>query len=81
MWRRLEDEVVPAILRIETLDPGAVIEIEGTWGRRANNGTPVSDGKDGIGGEMLTEQESLVTSRQRPFASVPCETTLGEVRA
>ena len=62
LWRRLEDEAVPAILRIETLEPGAVIELEDTWDHRANDGAPVSSGEYGIRGEILTELEPLVTA-------------------
>ncbi len=62
LWRRMEDEAVPAILRIETLEPGAVIELEDTWDQRANGGAPVSAGEYGIRGEILTEVEPLVTA-------------------
>ena len=62
LWRRLEDEAVPAILRIETLKPGAVIELEDTWEQRANGGAPVSAGEYWIRGEILTELEPLVTA-------------------
>ncbi len=62
LWRRMEDEAIPAILRIETLKPGAVIELEDTWDQRANDGAPVSAGEYGIRGEILTELEPLVTA-------------------
>ena len=62
LWLRLEDEAVPAILRIEALEPGAVIELEDTWDQRTKGGAPVSAGEYGIRGEVLTELEPLVTA-------------------
>ena len=64
LWSRLEDEAIPAILRIETLEPGAVIELEDTWDQRSKGGAPVSAGEYGIRGEILTELEPLVTASE-----------------
>ena len=64
LWRRLNDEVIPAILRIETLQPGAAIELEHTWDQRASGGTPVSAGEYMIRGEILTEAAPLVTASE-----------------
>lgn len=61
VWRRLEDQVIPAILRIETLAPGERLELDDTWDQRSNAGEPVAPGAYTVRGELLTEQEPLVT--------------------
>lgn len=61
VWRRLEDEVIPAILRLETLEPGETLELEDTWEQRSNDGEPVAPGAYTVRGEILTEEEPLVT--------------------
>ena len=64
MWRRLQDEAIPAILRIEVLKPGAVLELEDTWDQRGNGGAPVPADEYRIRGEILTEFEPLVTASE-----------------
>lgn len=61
VWRRLEGEIVPAILRIETLEPGAVLELEARWDQRSNAGEPVAPGRYTVRGEVLAEGDPLVT--------------------
>ena len=31
LWRRLEHEIIPGILRLETLGPGQVLELRAEW--------------------------------------------------
>ncbi len=64
VWRRLQDEAIPAILRIEVLKPGAVLELEDTWDQRGNGGAPVPADEYRIRGEILTEFEPLVTASE-----------------
>jgi hypothetical protein len=45
MWRRLEDAVIPAILQVRSLAPGAVLEFVDTWGQQTNLGQPVGPGE------------------------------------
>lgn len=61
VWRRLEDAVIPAILRLKTLDVGESLELEDTWDQRLNTGEPVAPGAYAVHGELLTEDEPLVT--------------------
>lgn len=61
IWRRLEDEVIPAILRLETLEPGETLSLDDTWEQRSNDGEPVAPGTYTVRGEILTEEEPLVT--------------------
>lgn len=65
VWRRLEDEVVPAILRIETLEPGAALELEAGWDQRSSTGESVAPGGYTLHGELLTEGDPLITPTAR----------------
>jgi hypothetical protein len=65
VWRRLEGEIVPAILRIETLEPGAALELEARWDQRSNAGEPVDPGRYTVHGELLTESDPVVTPTVR----------------
>lgn len=59
IWRRLEGETIPMVLRIETLAPGAFLELTDTWDQRTNEGEAVPPGTYTVRGEILTEGEGL----------------------
>lgn len=65
VWRRLEGEIVPAILRMETLEPGAALELDARWDQRSDAGEPVAPGRYTVHGELLTEGDPLVTPAAR----------------
>jgi hypothetical protein len=65
VWRRLEDAVIPAILRIETMEAGGVLELMHVWDQRSNDGDPVPPGEYSVWGELLTETEPLSTAIER----------------
>jgi hypothetical protein len=66
VWRRLEGEVVAAVLRIEILEPGAELSFEDVWDQRSNAGEPVRAGEYFVHGELLTEDGPLA-SAPRPL--------------
>jgi hypothetical protein len=59
VWRRLAGEVIPAILRIETLGPGGVLTLEHLWDQRTGPGRTVPPGDYTVRAELLTENEPL----------------------
>jgi hypothetical protein len=61
VWRRLRDEVIQAILRVETLPPGDTLELIATWDQRSNDGESLGPGTYMARGEILTEGDALVT--------------------
>jgi hypothetical protein len=65
VWRRLEGEVIPAILRIEPLPAGESLTLEATWDQRTNAGDPVDPGMYTVRGELLTESDPLATPTER----------------
>jgi hypothetical protein len=62
VWRRLEGEVVAAVLRIEILEPGAGLVFEDVWDQRSNAGEPVRAGEYFVHGELLTEDGPLASA-------------------
>lgn len=61
VWRRLEGEIIPAIVHLRTLAPGERLEVETTWDQRANDGKAVGPGEYVVGGFLLAEGEPLRT--------------------
>jgi len=67
IWRRLENEVVLAILRIEVLLPGQMIEVGDTWDQRDNSGRQVAPGEYSVRGEVLTDGSLTLESASVAF--------------
>jgi hypothetical protein len=61
VWSRLHDEIIPAILRLETLPAGDSIVLSHRWDQRTNAGTPAATGTYRLRGTLLTEGEPLHT--------------------
>jgi len=59
VWRKLEGEVIPAIVRLEELAPGAVLTVRDSWHQRDQAGRPVPPGEYQVGVEVLTEGQPL----------------------
>jgi hypothetical protein len=67
-WRRLEGEIIPAILQLRTLAPHEVLELRAQWDQRTNRGRPVDAGLYSVRGVLLTEEQ------------VPLETPIAQLR-
>ena len=61
VWRRLEDQRIAMVLRLESLAPGDSLEFQDTWDQRTSAGDNVPPGSYAVRGEVLTEGEPLVT--------------------
>lgn len=59
VWRRLEGEVIPAILGIRTLSPGGQLEVEARWDQRTQAGTAAAPGDYLAQGFLLTDGAPL----------------------
>jgi hypothetical protein len=64
VWRRLEGEIIPAILRIEQLPAGEFLNLEAVWDQRTNAGDPADPGMYAVRGELLTESDLLATPKE-----------------
>jgi hypothetical protein len=63
VWRRLEGEVVSAILAVRQVEPGASLEFEAVWPQLSNTGEAVPPGKYHVTGALPTDApEPLQTS-------------------
>lgn len=61
IWRRLEGEVIPAIVHLRTLAAGERLELEAVWDQRTNRGSPLEPGEYAARGLLLVEGEPLAT--------------------
>jgi hypothetical protein len=59
LWNLLGGTAVPAILRIEILQPASMLRSSGTWDQRTNQGDRVPPGRYRLVAELLTESGPL----------------------
>jgi len=55
VWRRLEGEIIPAIVRIEVLGPGQRLEAHAQWDQRTSTGELAGPGAYTLTGQLLTD--------------------------
>jgi len=55
VWRRLQGEIIPAVVRVELLGPGEALELRGEWDQRTSGGEPVAPGAYVAHGVVLTD--------------------------
>jgi hypothetical protein len=70
VWRRLEAEIIPAIVHLRTLAPAEQLLLETRWDQRANDGKQVAAGEYTARGLLLVEGDPLET-RPVPFRIDP----------
>ena len=61
VWRRLEGEIIPAILQVRAFAPGELVEVQTVWDQRTNPGEAVGPGEYVLHGLLLVESEPLRT--------------------
>jgi hypothetical protein len=61
VWRRLEGEIIPAIVHLRPLAPGERLEVETVWDQRTKDGRAVEAGEYVVHGLLLVEGEPLRT--------------------
>jgi hypothetical protein len=62
VWRRLEGEIIPAIVQVKSLAPRETLELRAEWNQRTNRGQAVGPGLYAVRGALLTESGSLETA-------------------
>jgi hypothetical protein len=65
VWQRLHDQTIPAILRLEQMQPDTALEMNEQWDQRTNNGEAVPAGEYTIEGSLPTDGEPIVTPTVR----------------
>ena len=58
-WRRLQGEIIPAIVQVRSLAPRETLELHAQWDQRSNDGTRVPPGRYTARGSLLTEGEPI----------------------
>jgi len=61
VWRRLEGEIIPAIVHLRTLAPGERLEVAAVWDQRTNLGIPAGPGEYAARGFLLVEGDPVPT--------------------
>jgi len=67
IWRRLEGQVVSAILALRTLEPAESVVLETIWDGRDRRGAPAPPGLYEVTGTLLTDQPEGLTTRPTPL--------------
>jgi hypothetical protein len=67
IWRRLEGQIVQAILRLEVLAPGQVLEFRDSWDQRDNAGNLVAPGLYTVRGTVLSDGSLTLESSAVPL--------------
>ena len=71
VWRRLEGAVVPAVLQVRSLAPGAVLEFHDTWAQRTNLGSAVEPGDYLVTGVLPTDPPAELRTHAAPLRILP----------
>ena len=71
VWRRLEGEVVSAILAVRTLEPAESLDFEATWNGRDRAGAAVPPGRYLVTGSLPTDQPAGLRTRPTPLILRP----------
>lgn len=61
VWRRLEDEIIPAIVHLRPLAPGEWLEAKAGWDQRTKQGRRLESGEYVARGFLLVEGNPLET--------------------
>ena len=61
VWRRLEGEIIPAIVQVRPLAPRERLVLRTQWDQRSNTGAPVASGDYVLRGFLLMETTNMET--------------------
>ena len=59
IWRRLEGEIIPAIVHLRVLKPREVLELAAVWDQRTRDGHLIAPGRYSARALLLVEGEPL----------------------
>lgn len=62
VWRRLEGQIIPAIVHVRPLEPATKLHFSTVWDQQARDGKPVAAGNYVARGFLLVEGEPLETA-------------------
>jgi hypothetical protein len=63
VWRRLEGEIIPAIIQQVPLGAGEVVALQTEWDQRTSAGTPTRPGRYDVQAILPTDERDPLTSQ------------------
>jgi len=73
VWRRLDGEIVEAVLQLRTLAPGGSLTLRAQWNQRMANETPAPPGDYRLRGVLLTDDPAGLTTALVPMRVISAE--------
>ena len=70
VWRRLEDEVIPAVVQVRALAPNETLELRAEWDQRTARGAAVPAGEYVARGLLLTDRPEPLETPPVPLRIV-----------
>ena len=67
VWRRLEHEVVTAVLQLRTFAAGETLALDAVWNQRDDRGSPVPPGDYLVSAEVPSDPPVVYRSPPRPL--------------
>lgn len=71
VWRRLETEVIPAIVMTQTIAPGDTLEVRAEWDQRTRRGDVVPAGEYRARALLLTDGPDPLATPTAPLRVLP----------
>jgi hypothetical protein len=71
VWRKLEGEIIPAIVQVKTLRPREVMELHARWDQRTNRRRRVAAGLYSVRGALLTDMPTPLETAAVQLRIVP----------
>ena len=72
-WRRLDGEIVEAIVQLRTLAPGELLTLDAQWNQRTAAGRQVQPGVYSVRGLLLTEAPDALETERAPLRIISAE--------
>jgi hypothetical protein len=73
VWRRLDGEIVEAIVQLRTLAPGEVLTLDAQWDQRSAAGRQVEPGVYSVRGLLLTDAPDALETERVPLRVISAE--------
>jgi hypothetical protein len=70
-WRRLEGEIIPAIIQLRTLGPGESFTLVHHWDQKNKRGKPAPTGVYRVRAEVLTDGSASLAATEMPLVIEP----------
>ena len=73
VWRRLDGQIIEAILQLRTLAPDEVLTLEAAWDQRTSAGLPALPGNYFVRGLLLTDAPDAMEAERAALRIISAE--------